>query len=198
MNATTVGSSPPQTAPGNLCELLCANYQSVFTDKVKSDGRALDPVIWINDESVALHVGAPTEAGPIFIANSNGISEFPGILGFGRSHDRTFIALASAAGIEIRRGWNGEVTATIPWPSLFENIPAPHQKPRAPKPLTIMQLAVFPDGERSQSRQSQTRCHFVRRYRLRIGPRQYRARPVCHRHGLTASPRTLALDILER
>jgi WD40 repeat protein len=119
-----------------------------FTDKVKSDGRALDPVIWIDDENVALHVGAPSEAGPIFIANSNGISEFPGILGFGRSHDRTFIALASAAGIEIRRGWNGEVTATIPWPSLFENIPAPHQKPRAPKPLTITQLAVFPDGER--------------------------------------------------
>jgi hypothetical protein len=119
-----------------------------FASRLKNAGRALDPAMWIDGESVVLRIGAPYEAGPIVIANVDGISECPGILGFGRSHDGTFVALAKETGFEIRRGWHGEVATTLPWPTEFENIPASHRKPRAPTPLRITKLEVFPDGQR--------------------------------------------------
>ena len=119
-----------------------------FASRLKSEGRALDPALWIDDEHIALRIGAPYEAGPVVIADAHGISECPGLLGFGRSHDGTFYAWAKDTGIEIRRGWNGDIVTTLPWPSRFENIPASRQKPGTPTPLTITKLSVFPDGQR--------------------------------------------------
>lgn len=119
-----------------------------FFNRLKRQGRSLEPAMWIDDRNVVLRIGASYEAAPVVIANATEWRECPDVLNFGRSHDSTFMALAKQHGIEIRRGWDGDVVTTIPWPSRFENIPASHQKPRAPTPLRITQLSVFPDGQR--------------------------------------------------
>lgn len=119
-----------------------------FASRLDSEGRALESALWIDDERVVLRIGASHETGSVVVAAADEITECPGVLSVGRSHNRQFFALAKRAGIEITRGWNGAVVTTIPWPARFENIPASHPQSAAPAPLTVSQLAVFPDGQR--------------------------------------------------
>jgi len=120
---------------------------SPFLATIEKKGRSLAPMAWIDNDRIAVHLGATYEDGPIVVVR-DGVVEQPRVLSFGRSPDGTLFALAFEDEIEVRKGWDGPTVAVLPWPSGQEGIPPGYHVESAIEKSRIKQLAVFPDGER--------------------------------------------------
>lgn len=118
-----------------------------FVPLLKEKGQSLEPMQWIDNSRLALHVGATYEHGRVVTLCENEVIEQPGILNFGRSPCGTFCVWVNEAGLEIRRGWGGPITAQISWrtgeaaESVWGNMPSAEQGAKA------TQIIAFPDGQ---------------------------------------------------
>lgn len=71
------------------------------------------------------------------------------VLAVGRSADRRIFAVAKRSRIELTRGWDGEVIATLAWPTGHEGIPAQYTVEVDPRPPAITDLVPFNSGDRA-------------------------------------------------
>ena len=108
-----------------------------FIGLLKENGQSLEPMQWLDNSRLALHVGPIYETGPVVSLSESEIVEQPGILNFGRSPCGTFCVWANEAGLEIRRGWGGPITARIPW----------GDTPSGEQGIKASQIIAFPDGQ---------------------------------------------------
>src|SRR3954471_9530438 len=76
-----------------------------FLSMIEQKGRGLAPMLWIDNERIAVHVGATYEQAPVVVVG-DAIVEQPRMLGFGRSPDGTLFGFAFDDGIQVRRGWD--------------------------------------------------------------------------------------------
>jgi hypothetical protein len=119
-----------------------------FTEVIAEKGQGLAPMAWIDDRRIALHVGATYENGSVVVVSEEGVIEHPDVLSFGRSPNGRFFALALEDQIQVRRGWEGPIVASFPWPTGQEGAPSGYQIEDKIDRSQITQLVAFPDGER--------------------------------------------------
>lgn len=120
---------------------------SPFLSIIGQKGQSLAPMMWIDDNRIAVHVGGTYQNGPIVVVG-DGIVEQPHVSGFGRSPDGTLFALAFDDTIQVRSGWEGPTVASLQWPSGQEGVPPGYDVKSEIEKLRITQLVVFPDGQR--------------------------------------------------
>ncbi|MCF7223633.1 hypothetical protein [Marilutibacter chinensis] len=117
--------------------------------------RAVSQAGFLPDGRIACTVGMPHESRQVHVLEGDAVSTMEGAILFGRSHDRGYYALAFDDRIEIRRGWDGEINATLPYPDSYGDAFA-QAHPDVRDGLReldgagwcIHQLVVFPDGRR--------------------------------------------------
>jgi hypothetical protein len=119
-----------------------------FLPSIESKGQSLTPMVWIDNDRVAVHVGANFEDGPIFVVGDD-IIEQRQVLGFGRSPDGMLFALALEDAIHVRRAWHGPTVGILQWPSGHEGLPPDYSVNSEIDKSRITQLVVFPNGQRA-------------------------------------------------
>lgn len=119
-----------------------------FVPLLEEKGQSLEPLQWIDDSRLALHVGSLHEAGRLFVVSEEDVSEQQGIRNFGRSPCGTFCVWVTEQGLEIRRGWGGPVTARIPLRADESVSSASSDGPSLSEAAVANQLIVFPDGQK--------------------------------------------------
>jgi hypothetical protein len=120
---------------------------SPFLPIIGHNGRSLAPIAWIDNDRIAVHVGATSADGPIVVVGDD-VVEQPQVLGFGQSPDGKLFGLAFDDAIEVRTTWDGPATTVLPWPSGQEGLPPGYCVNAAIDKAHITQLVVFPDGQR--------------------------------------------------
>jgi len=114
--------------------------------------RAVSHAVFLPDGRIACTVGRPD---CVYVLDGDKASVVDGALLFGRSHDKRFHALALADRVEVRKGWDGEIVATLRYPDSYGDAFA-QTYPNVRDGLgeldgaawRIYQLVVFPDGKR--------------------------------------------------
>jgi hypothetical protein len=121
---------------------------SPFLPIIEQKGRSLTPMAWIDNDRIAMHVGATYEDGPVVLVGDD-ITEQPLLLGFGQSPDGKLFAFAFDDSIQVRNGWHGPPVAVLPWPSGQEGLPSSYCVNSEIDKAHITQLVVFPNGQRA-------------------------------------------------
>ncbi len=105
----------------------------------------IDHLVWLDSRRLAFVVGSRwrSQRGYLLDAESERLTALEDVRGLGISPDRTHVARATAAGIELRRGFDGPVTGVFDWPDAFDPEPDHDRKVR-----TLERLLVFPAGDR--------------------------------------------------
>lgn len=176
--------------------LLFPPAWSPFLSIIEQKGRSLAPMAWIDNDRIAVHIGATYEDGPIVVVGDD-IVEQPQVLSFGRSPDGKLFALAFGDAIQVRTAWDGPATASLQWPSGQEGLPPGYCANGEIDKAHITQLAVFPDGQRAllALRQGVFVVSRSGATRLLPGAERYIEHFECLRKEYPNDPLTLTIDM---
>lgn len=120
-----------------------------FLDMLDENGQDLPVVALLDDGRILVRIGAPYENGRVVVIDDLKIKPLPAeIITIGRSPDRRYFAIARAAGVDVRDGWEGPVVARFNWPTGLEGIPAEFNAEPINGVPTITRLIPFPQGDR--------------------------------------------------
>ena len=95
-------------------------------------------------------MGAPYQDGRMFLIDDRELIPLEAdVLAVGRSASRKVFAIAKRSGIELVKGWDGEVISSLAWPTGREGIPTGYEVEVDPRPPAVTQLVPFDSGDRA-------------------------------------------------
>ncbi len=121
-----------------------------FVEVLQENGQSLPVVFLLDDGRILLRVGAPYEPGYVAAISGNDVSRLPeDVITIGRSPNRKTFAKATQSGVTLLHGWDGPVTATLPWPTGTEGVPPPFEAEGIEGCPTVTELIPYDSGDRA-------------------------------------------------
>ncbi len=109
----------------------------------------IGPILLLDDARLVFRVGAPEQRSRTVVAHGADLVPLPDILCVGRSPNREWFAVAREEHVEIRRGWDGPLVRTFPWPTEQERVLSRYQCKTKEGAPPITEIIPFPDGRRA-------------------------------------------------
>ncbi len=112
-----------------------------FAESLHLRATDVDQLVWVDDSRLAFVVGTPWTAqrGYILDLDSEQLTALEDVRGLGVTFDREHFARVSSTGIEVHLGWEGPVSARLPFPRSWSG----------DTPLRALERClVMPGGER--------------------------------------------------
>ncbi len=101
----------------HLRALFPPGVHDVFEALLEPRVRELGAARWVDDVRAAVRLGPTYRPAPVALFGIDGsVEELPGVFAVARSPDRKLLAAVTREAIEVRRGWDGPVVATLPMP----------------------------------------------------------------------------------
>jgi len=121
-----------------------------FIEMLQENGQSLPVVLLLDDGRILLRVGAPYETGYVAIISGNELTPLAeDIITVGRSPNRNFYAKVMESGVTIQEGWEGPVTAELPWPSGTEGVPPQFEVEKIDGAPTVTSIIPFDSGDKA-------------------------------------------------
>lgn len=119
-----------------------------FYPYLKENGQDVGPVVLLGPERALLRVTSPYGDVGVWLVDGTSATQLVGLLSVGRSPCHRFLALADEEGVNVCEGWEGRVTARLPWPTGQEGTPEEFRwLPFSP--TLVQSITPFPDGVRA-------------------------------------------------
>lgn len=85
-----------------------------FLPQLKTNGQNLEPMQWIDDSRLALHVGSTYQTGSVVVVSDRDVRVQEGVLNFGRSPCGTYCVWVTASRLEVRKAGQVPLFGTLP------------------------------------------------------------------------------------
>jgi hypothetical protein len=117
---------------------------------IEENGQGMPVVMLLDDGRILARIGEPYKSGYMVVIDDRKVDHLSSeIFTVGRSPNREFFAVARQSGISIHRGWEGETTAKLSWPTGLEGIPNQFTTPAIKDTPTVTQLIPFNSGRKA-------------------------------------------------
>jgi len=122
---------------------------AILVEQTNERGRFVGPIVYVEDDTLIARVGDPWADTQTWELSASSSVRRDDILIVGRSPKRKVIAVGGRAGISLSHTWNGETTATLPWPNGSESVPDGVAHEGYEVPSRLDELIPLDDGRRA-------------------------------------------------
>lgn len=139
-----------QTAPdgARVRELFPPGF-AVLASLANERGQWIGPIVYVDDDLLIVRAGNPWEETATFALQGRRSHPVPDLIVVGRSANRQIIGCGRREHVTLHRGWDGPVTATLPWPNGGEGLPDGLRHETFDRPSQVDELIPFDDGQRA-------------------------------------------------
>ena len=115
---------------------------------LEANGQSIPTISVLDDSRIIARIGTHYQQGYALEIDGNSVTVLPDIEHFGSSSDKEYFAYTHENEVTVTKGWLGEISAKLPYPTGTEGVPREFNIQPFDGRIIPSKLVPFPDGKR--------------------------------------------------